>query len=63
MGSVTVVKASRAYKRGDWNFCRIVIHGDGSYTYHVGKHSEPSKKFRVRNLNKPNEEILEDEEM
>jgi len=57
------MKASRAYKRGDWNFCRIEIHGDGSYTYHVGKHSEPSKKFRVRNLNKPNEEILEDEEM
>ena len=59
------MKASEKYKRGQYTTCNFQVFSDGMQVISTYDPKSTEKKhltFKVRNLNKENEEILEDEE-
>lgn len=60
------MKASEKYKRGAWTTCNFKVFSDGTQIISIYDPESRGKKkhlkFKVKNLNKKNEKILEDEE-
>lgn len=60
------MKASEMYKRGKYTTCSFQDFGNGikEISLYNPKDSRPKKhfKFKVKDLNTPTEEIIEDEE-
>ena len=58
-------KASKLFKQGKWNYCQQELDcTTGIRTITFIKHGDKKRhKFKVKNLGKPNEKIVEDEEV
>lgn len=59
------MKASKKYKAGHWTTCNFEVFSDGTQIISIFDPKAKGKKhmkFKVKNLNKKNEKILEDEE-
>ncbi|GAI72314.1 unnamed protein product [marine sediment metagenome] len=59
------MKASEKYKRGQYTTCNFQVFSDGIQIISIYDPKSKGRKhltFKVKNLNKDNEEILEDEE-
>ena len=59
------MKASKKYKDGKWTTCNFEVFSDGSQIISIYDPKAKKKKhlkFKVKNLNKKTEIILEDEE-
>jgi len=58
------MKASKKYKKGSWTTCNFEVFTDGTQIISIfdAKAKKKHMKFKVKNLNKKNEKILEDEE-
>lgn len=59
------MKASEKYKRGQYTTCNFRVFSDGIQVISIYDPKSKGRKhlmFKVKNLNKENEEILEDED-
>lgn len=58
------MKASKKYKDGHWTTCNFEVFSDGTQIISIydPKAKKKHLKFKVKNLNRKNEKILEDEE-
>ncbi|GAI59676.1 unnamed protein product [marine sediment metagenome] len=58
------MKASEKYKRGQYTTCNFLVFSDGRQIISIYDPKSKGRKhltFKVKNLNKKNEKILEDE--
>lgn len=59
------MKASKKYKQGLWTTCNFEVFSDGTQIisiYDPKSKGKKHSKFKIRNLNKADEKILEDED-
>jgi len=58
------MKASEKYRDGSWTTCNFEVLSDGTQIISIydPKAERKHMKFRVKNLNRKDEEIMEDEE-